>query len=153
MCFFTFGSQMSLASYSSRVIGVSGSMGFRIEFLLKGIQAAVFCYADEEDGACQFADIAVAGQGCCLRLASGATGGDDEQAAAVEEGLQVNGNGLVHGSCQHEDDGLLSLDEEIPDVLLQSAAETAYDTLPIIPHLHRPIIALQHHVHGNGARC
>lgn len=110
-------------------------------------------HADEEDGVCLFTDIAVTGKGCGTRLPGGVAGGDDEQAAAVEEGLQVNGNGLVHGSCQHEDDGLLSLDEEIPDVLLQAAAETADDALPFIPHLYRPIIALQHHIHWNGARC
>lgn len=116
-------------------------------------QATTLCHADEEDVVGLLADIAVTSKGCGTRLPGGVAGGDDEQAATVEEGLQVNGNGLVHGSCQHEDDGLLSLDEEIPDVFLQSAAETADDAPPFISHPHRPIIALQHHIHGNGARC
>jgi len=125
--------------------------GFCVEFFFKREKTALLRYTNKEDAFCQLADIAVAGKGSCLRLASGIAGGDDEQATAVEEGLKVCGNGLVHGSCQHKDDGLLSLDKEIPDVLLQSAVETADDASPFVPHLHRPVIALQHHLDGDGA--
>ena len=125
--------------------------GFCVEFFFKREKTALLRYTNKEYVVCQLADIAVAGKGGCLRLASGIAGGDDEQTAAVEEGLQVCGNGLVHGSCHHKDDGLLSLDKEIPDVLLQSAVETADDASPFVPHLHRPVIALQHHLDGDGA--
>ena len=127
--------------------------GFCLEFFFKREKTALLRYTNKEYAVCQLADIAVAGKGSCLRLASGIAGGDDEQAVAVEEGLQARRNGLVYGSCHHEDDGLLSLDEEIPDILLQSAAETADDTPSFIPHLYRPVIALQHHVHWNSTRC
>ena len=80
----------------------------------------MLCHADEEYGVCLFTDIAVTSKGGGTRLSGGVACGNDKQAAAVEEGLQVNGNGLVHDSRQHKDDGMISLDEEIPDVLLQA---------------------------------
>lgn len=125
--------------------------GFCVEFFFKREKTALLRYTNKEYAVCQLADIAVTSKGCGTRLSGGVAGGDDEQTAAVEEGLQVCRNGLVDSSCHHEDDGLLSLDEEIPDVLLQSAVETADDASPFVPHLHRPVIALQHHLDGDGA--
>lgn len=125
--------------------------GFCVEFFFKREKTALLRYTNKKYAICQLADIAVTSKGCGTRLSGGVAGGDDEQATAVEEGLQVGGDGHVHGSCHHKDDGLLSLDEEIPDVLLQSAAETADDASPFVPHLHRPVIALQHHLDGDGA--
>ena len=77
----------------------------------------MFCYADEEYGVCLFADIAVAGQGCCFRLARSVAGGDDEEAACVKQGLQVCWDGFIHGSCQYEDDFTFPLQQEMEHIL------------------------------------
>ena len=93
--------------------------GFRVELLLQGVEAAFWCYAYEQDFVAELCHVAVAFCGCGARLSWGGGGGDDEQSAVVYGLLPCCGQVFIHSSCQDDDDGLFSFQQEVEHVLFQ----------------------------------
>lgn len=76
-----------------------------------------------------FADIAVAGQSGCFRLARGIARGNYEEAVCIEQGLQFGGDALIQGSGQYKDDFTFPLHKKMEYILFQLTAEATYDAV------------------------